>query len=72
MEILEPDHFYHIYNHANGIENLFRTEDNYHYFLKKYHQHISPIAETWAYCLMPNHFHFLVRIKEEKDLIETI
>jgi len=36
------------------------------YFLNKYHQYISPIADTFAYCLMPNHFHFLVKIKDEE------
>ena len=59
--------FYHIYNHENGNENLFREEDNYQFFLKKWAAYISVIADTYAYCLMPNHFHFLLRIKEEKE-----
>ena len=54
---------YHIFNHANGPEQLFVQEGNYAYFLRKYAQHISPVADTFAYCLMPNHFHLLVRIK---------
>lgn len=54
---------YHIYNHANGFENIFENEGNYFYFLKKYAEFISPIADTFAYALMPNHFHFLVQIK---------
>lgn len=64
MEILESGFFYHIYNHANGREDLFLNDDNYNFFLKKYTFHISHVADTFAYCLMPNHFHFLVRIKE--------
>ncbi len=60
---LEADQFFHIFNHANGSEQLFRNDDNYAYFLKKYHKHIVPIADTYAYCLMPNHFHLLVKIK---------
>jgi len=71
MEILESGYYYHIYNHANGSENLFRNRDNYRFFLKKYEQHVIPIAETYTYCLMPNHFHFLVRIKDEDDIIRT-
>jgi len=63
-EILEADCYYHIYNRANGNEQLFLKEDNYSYFLQKYNSYISPIADTFAYCLMPNHFHFLVRIKD--------
>lgn len=61
--------YYHIYNHANGDENLFREQKNYEYFLKKYKQHISPIAETIAWCLMPNHFHLLVKIKTEEEIV---
>jgi REP element-mobilizing transposase RayT len=61
---LESDNFYHIFNHAIGKENLFLSCDNYEFFLNKYSLHIEPIADTLAYCLMPNHFHFIVRIKE--------
>jgi len=69
--ILNSDSIYHIYNRANGNELLFKTEDNYRYFLQKYDSYISLIAETYCYCLMPNHFHFLVRIKGENDLTEN-
>ena len=68
MTPLQPDTFYHIYNRANGRENLFDEKQNYHFFLEKYKKYISPIAETWAYCLMPNHFHLLVEIRSEEEL----
>lgn len=68
MELLQPDRIYHIYNHANGNENLFRSNANYNFFLKRYAYFIYPIAETFGYCLMPNHFHFLVKIRCEADL----
>ncbi len=54
---LEPGRMYHIWTHANGNENLFREEKNYTYFLERYNYHIEPVAETYAYCLMPNHLH---------------
>ena len=63
--------YYHIYNHANGDDNLFREEKNYDFFLKKYHQHIDPIADTVAWCLMKNHFHLLLRIKSEEEIISS-
>lgn len=63
--MLLPATFHHIYNHANGDENLFREEENYRYFLQQYQKFVSPIADTYAYCLMPNHFHFFVRTKDE-------
>jgi putative transposase len=70
--ILEPDGIYHIYNRANGSELLFLSDDNYRYFLEKFNQYIHPVADVFCYCLMPNHFHFLVRIKPERDIIEII
>src|SRR5690554_1635491 len=69
--MLTFDSYYHIYNHANGNENLFREEKNYSFFLQKYELHINPIAETIAWCLMPNHFHLLVKIKSEEEINST-
>ncbi len=67
-EILEPETTYHLYNRANGWERVFLSAENYRFFLQKYQQYITPIADTFCYCLMPNHFHFLIRIKSEKEL----
>jgi putative transposase len=54
---------------------LFLNNENYEFFLKKYSYYVNPIADTFAYCLMPNHFHFLVRIKEinykTSEVLET-
>ncbi len=65
MQIFEPltaGCYYHIYNHGVGGRDLFLQPENYQYFLGLYDKYISPIAETYAWCLMPNHFHLLVRI----------
>jgi putative transposase len=69
IEQLVPYTIYHIFNRANGNEKLFLNDNNYVYFSKKFLSNIDPIAETFCYCLMPNHFHFLVRIKHENNLI---
>jgi putative transposase len=61
---LEPGKYYHIFNRGNNKENIFRVDQNFQYFLKLYWKYISPVADTFAYCLMPNHFHLLVRIKD--------
>lgn len=66
--MLQPATFYHIYNHANGDDNLFREEENFRFFLQQYQKFVTPVADTFAYCLMPNHFHFLVRTKDEMEL----
>ncbi len=60
---LEPGHYYHIFNRGNNREDIFREERNYPYFLRLYANHIEPVADTFAYCLLRNHFHLLVRIK---------
>ncbi len=68
---LEADKFYHIYNHAVGSELFFESDTDYMYFLKKLNKYILPIADVYAYCLMPNHFHLVVRIKEDLNKAET-
>ncbi|MEK7263705.1 MAG: hypothetical protein AAB071_04250 [Bacteroidota bacterium] len=68
----EPEQFYHIYNRANGSERLFVNEGNYTYFLQKYAEYIHPFAETFAYCLLPNHFHFLIRVRSFEELKQWI
>lgn len=69
---LEPNKVYQIYNHANGSDNLFRSNENYRYFLQKYGEYIFPFADTYAYCLLPNHFHFMVKIRTENEIIEAL
>ena len=71
MEKLQPNCTYHIFNHANGFENIFTEDENYRFFLAKYQQYILPIAETYAYCLLPNHFHLVVRIRR-KEVLEEV
>ena len=69
MDKLEPDIFYHIYNHSIGHENLFRDERDYLFFIRKMKEFLSPVVDFYAYTLMPNHFHFVVKIKEEKEIL---
>lgn len=58
---------YHIYNRGTDRTQLFREERNYAYFLKHYAHHVEPAAQTFAYCLMGNHFHALVRIRMPEE-----
>jgi putative transposase len=64
---LQYGQYYHIYNRGNNQENLFLEEHNYRYFLTLYAKYIEPIADTYAYCLLRNHFHLLVRIKTAEE-----
>jgi REP element-mobilizing transposase RayT len=68
---LEYGKFYHIYNRGVNGENLFRSADNYRYFMKLYAKHVEPFAETFAWCLLKNHFHLLVRIKTAHEMLES-
>jgi putative transposase len=68
---MEPGKYYHLYTHANGSENLFRETENYYYFIKQYRKYIVPVADTMAYCLMPNHVHFLLRLKHPSEKLHT-
>ena len=53
---------YHVFTHANGSENIFQEGRNYHYFMSRYFEFVSPAVDLEAYCLMPNHFHFAISI----------
>jgi putative transposase len=68
---LQHGQYYHIYNRGNNREDVFVEKRNYHYFLELYARHIQPVADTYAYCLLRNHFHVLVRIKTTEEQEKT-
>ncbi|MBN1968323.1 MAG: transposase [Candidatus Delongbacteria bacterium] len=63
--------YYHIFNRTNNEELLFRSDENYIFFLKKYRYYMDEYFETIAYCLMPTHFHFLIRVKNDDIKYKT-
>ncbi len=67
-EPLTYDGFFQIYTRGNIREDLFRDPENREYFLALYDKYVSPVAETYAWVLMPNHFYLLVRIKDEDEI----
>jgi putative transposase len=69
IEPLVPGNYYHIYNRGNNGIDVFFEVANYEYFLKLYRQYIYPIAETYAWCLMKNHFHILVYIRPNNEIL---
>ena len=64
----EPNRIYHIYNQGNNKQPIFCKEEHYLLFLRKMRHHILPNVDFLAYCLMPNHFHWLVYVKKEACL----
>ena len=63
---LFPGSYFHIYNRGLNSRNVFFERENCRYFLQQYEKYVSPFARTYAYCLLSNHFHFLVQIREEE------
>ncbi len=63
---------YHIYNRGANRQAIFYDPDSYRHFMRKLRQFVThpgergpsrdAAATVLAYCLMPNHYHLLVRI----------
>jgi putative transposase len=70
LALLVSEGTFHVYNRANGNEKIFLSDENHRFFVKKFKLYILPVAQVYCYCLMPNHFHFLIRIKPEKEMEE--
>ncbi len=64
----EEDKFYHVYNRSVNRCPMFCNDGNHKYFLKRYDDYLSPVLSTYAYCLLGNHFHLLIRIHNTSDL----
>jgi len=62
-----PDVYYHFYNRGNNRQAVFFEADNYLYFLKGVKKYLAPVATVIVYCLMPTHYHILVRIKQTSE-----
>ena len=71
--------YYHLYNRGNNRQTIFLERENYVFFLRRIREHLvrmdstqtsdvctAPRATIIAYCLMPNHFHLLVRPNDEQ------
>lgn len=61
-----PGHYYHLFNRGARQITIFREEKNYHFVLYRVKKYCREFDLTViAYCLMPNHYHFLVRQNSE-------
>lgn len=61
----KKNHVYHVYNRGNNKDRIFFNLENYDFFLKKIRQEWLRHCDILAYCLMPNHFHFMIMPNEE-------
>jgi putative transposase len=65
IEKLKTGKFYHVYNCGINGTDIYRQKADYERFMRLYEKYIFPICETYAWVLMKNHFHLLVRVKEK-------
>jgi putative transposase len=60
----QQGNLYHIYNQGINRQKIFFYRKNYLFFIEKIRRHVVPFADVIAWCLMPNHFHLMVEVKE--------
>lgn len=65
---LTEGNVFHIYNRTNNRELLFRSDENRRFFLQRFTHYLSPYLGTYCWCLLPNHFHFLIEVKSAEEI----
>lgn len=64
---------YHVFNRGCNRCCIFREADNYHYLLRLLGEATRAFDVTvMSYCLMPNHFHFLLRQDSEQPISDVM
>ena len=61
----QPEHIYHVYNRGNNRTQIFFSPENYIFLLKKIRNEWLSYCDIYCYCLMPNHFHFMIQPNQE-------
>src|SRR5436190_10511203 len=69
---INPNEIYHIYNQGNNREDIFYADEDYLEFLALFRKYVYTHCKVFAYCLMPNHFHFLIYATEDSATIKRI
>ena len=65
---IEYDKYYHIYNRGINSQKVFKDKQDYKHIFDLMLTYMYPIAEIYAYAIMGNHFHFVLRIKDEDEI----
>ncbi|MEI9955128.1 MAG: hypothetical protein WDM90_02155 [Ferruginibacter sp.] len=63
--------YFHIYNRGVNGEDIFKEQRNYYYFLQQYFMYCGDVLDTYAYALLKNHFHLLVYVKENVQVLKN-
>jgi REP element-mobilizing transposase RayT len=64
----ENDGIYHVYNRTVDRKPLFTSDKNYAYFIRQFDKYLSNFVKIYAYNLLGNHFHFMIKVNDLTDL----
>lgn len=64
----ENDGIYHVYNRSVDKKPMFTSDENYAFFIRQFDKYLSNYIKIYAYCLLGNHFHFMIKINDLTDL----
>ena len=70
QDFFEHGVIYHVFNRGNNLESIFKEPQNYNLFLNLVKKYLLKVADIYAYCLLDNHFHLLLRIKEKSEILD--
>jgi len=68
----EPEKTYRLKYHASADNCLFNSDESYIHFLKCFTETMLPLLNTYAYCLLPKEFSYLVEVKSEKEIFDFL
>jgi len=66
----ENDGIYHVYNRTVDKKPMFTSDDNYAFFIRQFDKYLSNYIKIYAYCLLGNHFHFMIKVNDLTDLTD--
>ncbi|MBI9065792.1 MAG: transposase [Salinivirgaceae bacterium] len=52
------------------MKSCFQLKKNYCYFLSLFGKYLSKLVDVYAYCLMPNHFHLIIKVKSRNEILD--
>jgi len=64
---IEAGKVYHIYNRGNNYQKVFLQPSDYQLFLERLALYLSEYCSIYAYALIPNHYHLLVRVNDDNE-----
>ncbi len=69
LEVLQKDGYYHIYNRGINGCVIFENDENKNFFIKQLSKYLLGKISIFGYCLMDNHFHLVIRLNEDVEIV---